>query len=217
MSKKMKNTCINKQGKRNSNRRICTQYAEEIYEELKDYFSSMSMNVIFNKESIDNIHSLKDPKWLSFKIADVNYEIEACGYHGHADSTPFVFKARSIYGRNGNLKRIIYKWKFSVCYKNYSSQDVLEMVKLADSLFQRYCTDAFTDELKTLALENNIPYEFVSIEKDDDGELRKLYVETNKIADDKFGMTHYFIECCCLHALSELDIENEDDWDDDDD
>lgn len=217
MSKNKKNCGINKQGKRNSNRRLCSQFAKQIYEELKNYFSTTSKNVVFNKELVDDIHSFKDPKWLSFKIADVNYEIETCGYHGHADRTPFVLKNHSIYGRNGNLIRVIYKWKFSVCYKNYTSQDVLEMVKLADSLFQRYCTDAFTDELKALALENNIPYEFVSIENDDDGELKKLYVEKNKIADDQFGMTYYFIECCCLHALSELDIENEDDWDDDDD
>lgn len=216
MGKKMNNNGINKLGKRKTNRRLCAQYTEQIFEELKSYFSSMSMNVDFDKECIENIHLLKDPKWLLFKIGDVKYEIEACGYYGHADWTPFVFKAHYIYERSGNLKRIIYKWKFSVCYKNYTSQDVLEMVKLADSLFQRYCTDAFIDELKALALKNLIPYDFVSLEKDDDGELQKLYVEDNKIVDDKYGMTYYFIEHCCLDALSELDVENNDFWDDDD-
>lgn len=213
----MNNIGINKPGKRNTNRRLCAQYTEQIYEALKSYFSSMGMNVDFDDECIENILLPKDPKWLLFKIGDVKYEIEACGYYGHVDWTPFVFKAHSIYGRNGNLKRIIYKWKFSVCYKNYTSQDVLEMVKLADSLFQRYCTDAFINELKALALKNHIPYDFVSLEKDDDGELRKLYVEDNKIANDKYGMTYYFIEHCCLDALSELDVENNDFWDDDDD
>ena len=216
MGKKMNNSGINKLGKRNTNRRLCAQYTEQIFEELKSCFSSMSMNVDFDEECIENIHLPKDPKWLFFKIGDVKYEIEACGYYGHVDWTPFVFKAHSIYGRNGNLKRIIYKWKFSVCYKNYTSQDVLEMVKLADSLFQRYCTDAFIDELKALALKNHIQYDYVSLEKDDDGELRKLYVEDNNIADDKYGMTYYFIEHCCLDALSELDMENNDFWDDDD-
>lgn len=217
MGKKKENSGINKPGKRNTNRRLCAQYTEQIFEALKSYFSSMGMNVDFDEECIENIHLPKDSKWLLFKIGDVKYEIEACGYYGHVDWTPFVFKAHSIYGRNGNLKRIIYKWKFSVCYKNYTSQDVLEMVKLADSLFQRYCTDAFIDELKALALKNHIQYDYVSLEKDDDGELRKLYVEDNNIADDKYGMTYYFIERCCLDALSELDVEYNDFWEDDDD
>jgi len=216
MGKKMNDSGINKLGKRNTNRRLCAQYTEQIFEELKSCFSSMSMNVDFDEECIENIHLPKDPKWLLFKTGDVKYEIEAYGYHRDTDSFPFVFRARSIYGRNGNLKRIIYKWKFSVGYKNYTSQDVWEMVKLADSLFQRYCTDAFIDELKALALKNHVPFDFVSLEKDDDGELRKLYVEDNKITDDKFGMTYYFIERCCLNALSELDVENNDFWDDDD-
>ena len=96
MGKKMNNSGINKLGKRNTNRRLCAQYTEQIFEELKSCFSSMSMNVDFDEECIENIHLPKDPKWLLFKIGDVKYEIEAYGYHRDTDSFPFVFRARSI-------------------------------------------------------------------------------------------------------------------------
>ena len=89
------------------------------------------------------------------------------------------------------------------------------MVILAYNLYQRYYIDTFINELKVLALKNKIPYECVSLDKEDDGKLRKLYVETNRVEDDKFGMTYYILECRCIDALSELYIEN-DDWDDED-
>ncbi len=91
--------------------------------------------------------------------------------------------------------------------------DVLEMVMLAYYLHQKYNTYETIEELKELALQNNVPYECVCIEHEDTGELIKLFVNKYNIEDDRFGMTYYFIQYLCIEALSILD---DDDWDDDD-
>ena len=206
MNKKIKNG-MNKKGKRIINRETCALYAEQIYKELMNHFSSMQIEVKFRKTSVERLSLKEDPKRLEFSIDGINYVVNICAYAGHMLLEPFQYLCSML------RRRMVYTWRLSVCHRFSAPHDVLEMVMLAYYLHQKYNTYETIEEMKELALQNNVPYECVSVEHEDTGELIKRFVNKHNIEDDRFGMTYYFIQYLCIEALSILD---DDDWDEDD-
>jgi len=91
MNKKRTMSGISKKGKRRKNRNNCTLYAEQIYEEQTNYFSSTKMEVKFLKKYIESLNLLEDSKWLVVIIDGFYYEIKICAYKGHMYKLPFDY------------------------------------------------------------------------------------------------------------------------------
>ena len=62
MNKKKVKSGITKKGKRRTNRRLCAQYAEQVYKELTSF--SEKMEIKFGKISLENLYVFKDSAWL---------------------------------------------------------------------------------------------------------------------------------------------------------
>ncbi len=211
MNKKKTMSGISKKGKRRENRNNCALYAEQIYEKLTNYFSSTKMEVMFLKTPIERLSIREDPKWLTFEIDGVFYEIKMCAYKRHMETFP-DYSYQEYYGNS-----MRYRWHFSVCYNLSSPQDVREMVILAHNLRHKYSTDETIAEMEKLAHLHNITLARISFKKDNSDELLKLFVNKHQIEDDRFGITYYVIQIQCHKVLRIIDREDNDDWDEEDD
>lgn len=189
MNKKKTMSGISKKGKRRENRDKCALYAEHIYEELTNYFSSTKMEVTFLKTPIERLSIGEDPKWLTLEVDGIFYEIKMCAYKGHMETLPFDYSYHEYYGN-----RMRYRWYFSVCYNLSSPQDVREMVILAHSLYTSYHREETINEMKDLAIKYDLGFVGVYQDDADNEELTRLFISDHHVENDKYGLTYFYID-----------------------
>lgn len=127
MNKKKVKSGITKKGKRRTNRRLCAQYAEQVYKELTSFFASEKMEIKFSKISLENLFILKDPTWLGGYIDGVYYDLKMCAYSRH-NHFEYSYK---IVPSDRKLKTIEPQWSFTFLYKSHSPHEIVEIINLA--------------------------------------------------------------------------------------
>lgn len=210
MSKKKKNCGINKKGKRRYNRTLCAQQAEQIYQELDTYIPTMDGVKRFRWHGLEKLKSKGDPKWLSFVINDIRFEIEVYVYQRATGKA--LFRYYPDIGGWPHRKKITitYYWFLSVCYRKYSLEDIKEIVELSYHLHKDYGATDTIEEMKKIARDHKLSCVGALFGDADSVELTDLFMEKHQITNDRFGLSFYYLENKSRSALRM--IFNEDDW-----
>ena len=215
MSIKKKNSGINKKGKRRYNRTLCTLQTEQIYQELDTYIPSMDGVKKFKWYGLEKIKTKGDPKWLSFVINDIHFEIEVYVYQRTSDKTPFRYFPDIDGWPHRERISITNYWFISVCYRDYSLEDIKEIVEISYHLHKDYSGTDTIEEMKEIARNHKLSCVGILYEEADCVKLKDLFMEKHQIANDRLGLSSYFFENKSQKVLRM--IYNEDDleeWED---